>query len=260
MNCKLFILTVLFTTVTWIGTGFWTGCIQAEAADKTITMFIPDTNWPPYIMDDPYLPDGGVFVEVLRAVAEPLDYKIKVMRLPNRRGWMMLEHGKIDVHPKAMKWVPNATDFLWTDPFMQSEDVLIYAAETPLKYTSPKDLYGKSVATIKDFAYPVLEPHFGPNKIRRVRSVSPYSMLGLLAIGRVDAAVVNRAETQWLMRTKPELSPERFVLDETPCDSADYRFAFTKKGNWEPFIQKFNTVLNAMKQDGRLEAILNKYR
>jgi len=260
MNSKFFILTIIFTVIIWTGADFGTTCIQAEAAETAITMFVPDTDWPPYLIDDPEYPGGGVFVEILRAAAEPLGYTVKTLRLPNQRGWMMLENGTIDVHAKALEWVPNANDFLWTDPFMQSEDVLLYPANAPLKHSSPLDLYGKSVAAIKGFIYPVLEPHFGPDKIQRIDVASPYAMLELLALGRADAALVNRAETQWLLRNKPELKPERFVLDKTPCDSASYRFAFTKKGHWQPFIKKFNETLKAMREDGRLTAILNKYR
>nr|WP_287412498.1 ABC transporter substrate-binding protein [Pseudodesulfovibrio sp.] len=260
MKCRFPLLAFVLTLSIWTGPGFGISCFHAEAAETTITMFVPDTDWPPYIMNNPEYPDGGVFVEILRAVATPLGYTVTTLPLPNQRGWMMLENGTVDVHAKAIEWVPNAKDFLWTASFMQSEDVLLSPTDKPLEYSSPQKLYGKSIATIKGFIYPVFEPHFGPNKIERIDVTSPYAMLELLTLGRADAALVNRVETQWLMRNKPELNPNRFILDDTPCDSASYRFAFTRKGHWQPFIKEFNKTLKTMQKDGRLQAILDKYR
>ena len=235
-------------------------CRLAEAADQSIIMFIPTTEWPPYLMNDPRFPDGGVFVEVLKTIAQPAGYSVKTVQLPNKRGWMMLENGRVDVHAKAREWVTNPENFLWSAPFMLNEDVLLYSVDAPLEYSCPEALYGKSIAAMQGFAYPALESHFGPDKIHRIDVASPYAMLELLDRGRVDAALVNRVETQWLFRNKPEIKPERFVMDETPCDSASYRFAFTKNGNWQSFIDTVNKALVTMQADGRLKDIMNKYR
>jgi|GEM_PF-2114356 len=35
---------------------------------------------------------------------------------------------------------------------------------------------------------------------------------------------------------------------------------FTAKRNWGPFIEMFNNELSAMKADGRLDAIVQKYQ
>jgi hypothetical protein len=37
-------------------------------------------------------------------------------------------------------------------------------------------------------------------------------------------------------------------------------FMFTAKRNWAPFIEMFNNELSAMKADGRLDAIVQKYQ
>ena len=232
---------------------------KAFAEDKTIVMFIPDTDWPPYLIDDPKFPGGGVLVDVLTAVAAPLGYTVETKRLPNKRGWMMLDKGEVDVHAKAKEWVKHPDMYLWTEPFMVNEDVMIYPANKPLHYTTPEKLYGKTVAAMDGFVYPALEPHFASYKITRRGVASPFAMLELVARERVDAALVNRSETQWLFRNRPDLGPERFVMDETPFDSAGYRYAFTKEGDWQPFIDAFNASLEEMKKNGKLQEILSKY-
>lgn len=221
---------------------------------------MPNTDWPPYLVDDPRYPGGGVLLEVMRCVAEPMGYKIMVERLPNKRGWFLLENGEVDAHAKAKEWVANPEKYLWTEPFMLHEDVLLLSAKSNLKCTGNKSLFGKRVAAIKGFIYPALEEDFGTGRVVRVDVASPFAMLDLLLLGRVDAALVNKNETLWLFANRPDLHPERFRLDSRSCDSAGYRYVFTKDDKWKPFIKKFNTEIKAMRRDGRLKEILNKYR
>ena len=232
--------------------------VPARAAEsQRLTLFLPDTDWPPYVTQEG---EGGVFSELLSAIAEPLGYRVNVEFLPDRRGWEMLDTGQVDVHVKAKKWVADPDKYLWTEPFLEHEDVLLYSAKSDLEYTSPEALYGKSVAAIRSFRYPVFDPHFGPGKITRVDVGSPRAMLALLELGRVDAALVNRAETQWMLRHTPGTDPSAFRLDKTSFDTAQYRFLFSRKAKWEPLIKRINAALAAMKRDGLLHAMLNRYR
>ncbi len=233
---------------------------NAQNSKKDITIFIPDTNWPPYLINDPQFPGQGVLIDVLKAVAEPMGYTVEIRVLPNKRGWLLLDKGRVDAHPKAMEWVQNPEKYLWTDPFMMNEDVLLYRAQSKLKYTTPEKLYGKTVTAIEEFTYPALEEHFSPKKINRVNVSSPFAMLELLDRERVDAALVNKSGAQWIFKNRPDLKPERFRMDDTPFDSAGYRYAFTRAKDWQPFIDRFNTTIKAMKKDGRLKAILDQYR
>jgi len=259
MNRKYHILTLLLI-ITVAVCVFAPFDSEALAKEKTIVMFVPDTDWPPYLINDPKYTGGGVLVEVLKVVAEPMGYTVKVRRYPNKRGWKLLEDGDIDVHVKAKEWVKNPDKYLWTAPFMVSEDILLYSANSTLEYTSPEALYGKTVAAMEGFVYPVLEAHFGPGKINRVNATSPFTMLDLLDHGRVDAALVNKSETQWLFRNRSDIKPDRFRMDKIPCDKAWYRYVFTKDSKWHPFINEFNKTLKAMKKDGRLKAIMDQYR
>lgn len=232
----------------------------AFASDKQITMFVPDTDWPPYIMSNSGSLKQGVLVEILTEVAHPLGYSITTVCLPNKRGWLDLHAGNVDVHAKAMEWVQAPDEYDWTEPFMLNEDVLLFKHTNTSSYSDPQSLYGMRIAAIEGFVYPALEEHFGKGKIIRVNVRSPYNMLELIDLGRVDAALVNKSETQWLFRQRPELNPDRFRIDTTPVDSAGYRYAFTKAKDWKPFIKEFNKAIVRMRTDGSLDNILNKYK
>lgn len=234
--------------------------VEANADDKTIIMFIPDTDWPPYLINDPRYPGGGVLLEVMRAVVTPLGYEVKTCRLPNKRGWELLNCREVDAHAKAKEWVKYPDNYQWTAPFMLHEGVLLYRSNNNLEYTKPEALYGKTLVGIKGFIYPTLEPHFGPGKIHRIDVSNPFAMLELLNLGRVDAAMVNKNETLWLFKNRPDLNPERFRLDSKPFGSAGYRYVFNNDKRWAPFIEKFNARLDEMKRNGDLDKILDQYR
>jgi polar amino acid transport system substrate-binding protein len=247
-----------FLTCCSFMTPFYHG--HALAQNKTITMFIPDTDWPPYLMDDPQYPGGGVLKEVFTAIAEPMGYTVHMKKLPNKRGWLLLDKGEVDVHAKAKVWVENPDKYLWTDSFMDHEDCLLYRANSKHHYTTPKALYGKKILAIEGFVYPLFEFYFEEGKIIRMDVNDPYAMLEMLSMGRADAALVNKNETLWLFRNKPDIHPERFRIESIPHSSAEYRYVFTLDYKWIPFIHEFNQRLEVMKQDGRLKKILDQYR
>ena len=246
-----------------VGGGLAAPCaaLAADEPGKTdLIMFIANADVPPYFMEEPEHQGSGILVDVLKAVIEPLDYTFTIKRLPDKRGWHMLENGGVDVYASAPEWVSHPDRFLWTDPFMINEDVLLYPAESTLRYARPEDLYGRTVAGIKGFAYPALEPHFGPGKVSRLNATSPDAMLKLLLFGRADAVLVNRTEILWMFRNRKDLRPQQFRLDETPVERAYYRFLFSRNRGWEPVLEQFNRRLETMKQDGSLEAVLDQYR
>lgn len=233
---------------------------SATPDNGELVFFMPDTDWPPYTTSQTPGEPRGVLIETLEEAVRPLGYTLIIRTLPDRRGWVQLENGDVDAHAKAKEWVDDPDRFLWTVPFLESQDTLITAAKDAFDYDSPADLKGMRIAVIGSFAYPALEPYFADGSITRINTSDPYRMLDLVEKGRADAAVVNKHETQWLFKTRQDLSANRFTIHEKPIDSAWYRFAFTRANGWQPHIKRLNMELEAMIQDGRLDAILQRYK
>jgi len=236
-------------------------CAAADAQEKTgLVMFIAHADVPPYSLREPKPENHGILMDVLRAVTAPLGYAVTAWRLPDKRGWDMLENGGVDVYASAREWIENPDRFLWTDPFMANEDVLLCLVDKPLAYAGPKSLHGTTVACIKGFVYPALEDHFRPGGIIRMDATSPEAMLELLVRGRADAVLVNRTEIQWILRARRDLEPRRFRLIQPPVGRVPFRFVFPRNRGWEPLVAQFNRRLAAMRSDGSLKAILDRYR
>lgn len=235
-------------------------CGVVTADEQELVAFVPDTDWPPYLVESEDGELKGLFPDLLRAVVEPLGYKVRMLRLPNRRGWRMLDAGEVDLHFKAKEWVHNVDDYLWSETLFNSEDVLLYSKERTLYFDSIRDLEGLRIAVVRSFVYPELAELFTSGKAQAVQVDSPFAMLDLVALGRVDAAVVNRAETLWLFRTRPELNGDRFDLTQKAMSVFPYRFVFSRQKNWASFIEKLDTELKAMKADGRMKNLVDRYR
>ncbi|BCS89349.1 substrate-binding periplasmic protein [Pseudodesulfovibrio sediminis] len=258
---RTFLITTFTLTMALIASAFdMTHAAQTALQKKDITIGMPSTDWPPYLISTTDNQHKGVLIDIFRAITEPMGYTTSAVHLPDKRTWELLGTGEVNALAMAKEWTANPDQFLWSEPFMLNEDVLLYLADSDLQYTAPQSLFGKSVAAITGFVYPALEPYFATGQITRVDTNSPYTMLELLSRHRVDAAMVNRAETQWFLRNHPNLEPERFRMDQTPFDSAWYRYVFIKTPQWERFVVEFNKQLRAMKRDGTLPAILDQYR
>ncbi|EGB15081.1 extracellular solute-binding protein family 3 [Pseudodesulfovibrio mercurii] len=242
------------------GAGAMPGQAGEAPAPVKLVMFIAHADVPPYYLETADGQGRGILMDVLRAVAGPLGYEAVPRRLPDKRGWHMLEYGGVDVYATAREWIPEPDRFLWTGTFMPNEDVLLYRAGSAFAYDGPESLHGMRVAGIKGFVYPALESHFGPGGIIRLDTTTPEALLELLALGRADAVLVNRTEILWMFRNREGLEPHRFRMDETPVGRAHYRFVFPKGRGWEPVIDLFNRRLREMKRDGSLKAILDRYR
>jgi polar amino acid transport system substrate-binding protein len=227
---------------------------------NSMVMFIAYADVPPYFIGGSEEEGNGILMDMLRAVTGPLDCTVTFRRLPDKRGWDMLAHGGVDVYATAREWIENPDRFLWTEPFMHNDDVLVYRAVSPQIYSGPESLYGKTVACIKGFVYPPLEGHFGPGRIMRIDATSPEAMLELLARGRADAVLVNHTEIRWIFRTNKDLDPHRFRVDPHPVGRALFRFLFPRDRGWEPMVDQFNRRLHAMRRDGSLTAILARYK
>lgn len=227
---------------------------------RELVMFIAYADVPPYSLDTPHEGGMGILPDVLKAVLDPLGYTFTTRKLPDRRGWDMLQSGGVDVYATSRAWVERPDRFLWTDSFMLNEDVLLYRAESTLKYTQPADLYGQTVAGIKGFVYPTLEEHFGPGKIHRLDATAPEAMLELLTLGRADAVIINRTEILWMFHNRDDLDADRFRIDETHLDQTWYRFVFPADPEWEHLIEQINIRLKEMKRDGTLDTVLARYR
>lgn len=237
-------------------------CAIPAAADelKELTICSPKEGWPPFIIPEDELgQERGIMIDVLREAASRNGYTIKIVHLPEKRAQMVLKEGGVDAHPKAMEWVDNPDDFNWTDPIVESTDVVIIRRHNE-RSEVPRTLTGFNLGVMLGYVYPALEEYFQDGSIKRRDARTTESLLRMVLRDHVDAAVTNQHVANWIIHNNDDLSHDDFVVGDKPIDSAPYRFAFTKAWYSLEFIKLFNRELKIMKKDGTFETILNRYK
>lgn len=233
---------------------------QCADVDANIIFASPKEGWPPFIIPaTKHNPVQGIMIDILRETTQSWNGSFTHVAFPEKRSQLLLKEGTIQVYPKAKEWVNKPEDFDWSDPVVTSSDVIIFKRTSAVSRI-PLTLTRLDIGVIHGFSYPKLEPLFKAGKSRRHNAKSTESLMRMLKRNHIDAAVTNRHVAEWIIKNNKDLSVSDFMIREEPLDSAPYRFAFTKAVDCRPFIEKFNQELQAMKNDGRLEAIINKYR
>ena len=233
--------------------------VHATPENKEIIIGFNNVAWPPYLIKEDNGKIHGIMIDVMKEVAQKHGFSVKIMPLPEKRAIKGIAAGEIDVYSKAKDWVDDPSAYLWTDPVVDSTDVLIFPKDRPVKFETPDDLKGKKMGAILGYRYPLLEPYFADGRINRDDVKKDSLMLAKLLKGRDDAAIINKLVAFWVIRQHPEFKGT-FAFSEKPVGKAGCRFMFTPKQSWGPFIEIFNNELAAMKEDGRLEAIVRKYQ
>lgn len=228
--------------------------------DRLVFGTVPD-GWPPFII--PVNGSGdcvGIMPDIFKEVCAKINMDIDVHISPEKRTRRLLDEGGVDVFPLSIRWVDDPTNYLWSLPVMPVEDIIVYRKDSPITYNKPHDLAGMNVGVIHGYVYPTLDKLFETGTVHRHTAFNTRNLLFMLARKHVDAIVSTPHVARWILSIEPKLNAEDFAFCRTPVDSAPYAFAFTKTKEWRPFITKFNAELEAMRQDGRLDTILQKYR
>ncbi len=252
-HSKYFQLVILFIIQL-----FWITTVAGKPEDREIIYNIGAEGWAPYNIIERDGKISGIMPDVLRIIAAKYGIKVTITTFPSKRGALFLESGRVDARPKAKEWVKEPEKFIWTDPILNSVDVLIFLKDKKLDFKSLNDLIGKRIGTHFGYGYPTMEPFFASGKIERWDSHSQIHMLQMVAGGRTDAAIANKFVALWLIKKESRLQG-RFDFSEKNIAEAGYRFMCTPKHYWQPFVDFFNKELIQMKEDGRLARIIEKY-
>lgn len=220
----------------------------------------PTGGWPPFMLSDNNPTGPGFMLEVFIKAAAALNRNVQIKQLPDDQALDMLRQGHIDVYAKARKWVSSPADFQWSAPVIYSTDVLVMRADDERIVHAPEDIAGLRVGAVQGYHYPKLEPLFASGTIQRLDTEDSAKQMRLLLRGGTDVAVVNNHVAAWLASHSPGLSPKCFRFADVPLDSAAYRYVYTLARAWGPFIRNVDKEIEAMRKDGRMEAILARYR
>lgn len=226
-------------------------------ADPALTVRVQRNAYAPYVILDPQTEAKGILIEVLRKSATEQNIQLLTKKFPKKRVIKGLLHGQIDAAPMAKEWFSEKGPFLFSDPIVKIQDVLVSLRSSPIEYSTPEKLKGLRIITHLGFKYPLLDPYFKNRKIRRRDGKNEFIMLKMLKLKRGEAAVLNHLVALWLIKNNPDFQ-NLYSISKNEISNVAYRIIFHEK--WAPFVKKFNQDLKRMKQNGDLKKIISKYR
>lgn len=242
---------------------FWS--FFASAADKKVT-FLMSMNKPPYYV---YNKKNGLYTgidhDIVQAVSADINLPIRFVPLPANRLLVEAKSGKW-----AERWIFTSTihyakalpDYLPKN-YKMSESVYGFNCLRVLKSENPfataTSLNGARIVKTLGYTKETVTQITGIEDFYMIDVVNDEIAITMLGIGRADVAFMESFTFYWEIK-KLGISPGTF--DVKPCsfwpsdDSTRYLLGADID---DEFLQKFNSSLRKLKENGAIDTIIKRY-
>ncbi len=233
---------------------------QSQAACSLSSSWEP---WEPYQYQDKETLTG-LDVELVQAIFKQADCKISYKKRPWARALKEIESGATDFVSGASLNEERQQYANFSTPYRDETMVLMVRKGEVGKYSLEKlsDIVKADfkLGIVRDFFYgdehqKSMEDEAYSKKVSIVNSDT--ANLKKLLAGRVDGILIDRYTGPFL--AKQEGAGNKIELHPLKVSSSDIFLMFSKKSVPSETIEKVNTALEAIKQNGTYQAILNRY-
>ena len=205
--------------------------------------------FPPYEMTTDAGAFEGIDIDTAQAIADKLGLELQIDDMDFDAALLSVQQGKADI---AMAGVTvtderkNVMDF--SDSYATGIQSIIVPEGSDI--ASPDDLAGKKIGTQRGTTgYIYCSDDFGDENV--VAYDDGLTAVQALNNGQVDAVVIDNAPAQEFIAANPGLK----ILDTSYAEE-DYAIGMAKNS---PLEDAVNSVLEELKADGTLQAIVDKY-
>ena len=223
------------------------------AAEKTEStggkiVMVTNAEFPPYEYheNDTIV---GIDADIARAVAEQMGMELEIQDMAFDSLIPAIQSGKADFAAAGMTVNEDRlknVDF--TDTYAQAAQVIIVTKDSPI--ASPDDLTGKKIGVQTGTTGDIYADDVENAEVQRFNK----GMEAVMALnqGKIDAVIIDREPAKVFVKENEGLK----ILDEA-FTVEEYAIA-VKKGNSE-LLDKINTALESLKDNGTLDEIVAKY-
>ncbi len=202
---------------------------------------------------------AGVAVDIFNAVMSP-DFNTSVVPFNQPRKLLYGDTDPVYTRLTSRKWLSTEYHYLFSDSVMPLTNVMYSSARKPLEYRGPISIAGKTIGCIKNYTYPGIELVMAAGKTKRYDVNTIPVLLRMVKEGRVDGAVMDEGEAQWVIRNTPGLAPEDFHVATQPVDEVQLCFVFNQAPGWEKCLPQVNSRIKILRESGLLDRILSRYQ
>lgn len=233
-----------------------TAADRSDSENRVFRFNVSPSGYPPYLITHGNR-TTGIMWEVVETIAEHIGYRVEAIKVPRKRVDQLILEGLLDGTPRAREWTDNPTDFIFTDPIVDIEEVIFFPKGSSAEFRVVEDLFSLTLVTQLGYNFPKLKPHFESGRIERFNVPRDQDIfVYLLNHDKLDAAIADRLVGQWLLMEQG--SQDKFRVSSATLSQSGFRLML--RPDWQEFALAFNEKLAAMRAAGEIEAILAKYR
>lgn len=206
----------------------------------------------PYYSYDARSNHYGIYIDILEVLFSGTSYALSYEFLPQARLRHWMEHDKLDVEPGIDKtWRQKSKEIensVYTDVFMSSDEVYVFAPGREFDVSDPRELEVKILCSVNGFNL-VTEADLDS----LLQTVTEDKLLSMIEKKRCDYALLPWDIVKYWNKTH-ELTLEVSDVVKT------YHLRIRLNKKFASVVPHLNKKIAAMKKNGQLERILNKYR
>ena len=205
--------------------------------------------FPPYEMTTDAGDFEGIDIETAQAIADKLGLELQIDDMDFDAALLSVQQGKADIVMAGVTVTDERKAVMdFSDSYATGIQSIIVPEGSDI--ASPDDLAGKKIGTQRGTTgYIYCSDDFGDDNV--VAYDDGLTAVQALNNGQVDAVVIDNAPAQEFIAANPGLK----ILDTSYAEE-DYAIGMAKNS---PLEDAVNSVLEELKADGTLQAIVDKY-
>ena len=205
--------------------------------------------FPPYEMTTDAGEFEGIDIDTAKAIAEKLGLELQIDDMDFDAALLSVQQGKADIVMAGVTVTDERKAVMdFSDSYATGIQSIIVPEGSDI--ASPDDLAGKKIGTQRGTTgYIYCSDDFGDDSV--VAYDDGLTAVQALNNGQVDAVVIDNAPAQEFIAANPGLK----ILDTSYAEE-DYAIGMAKNS---PLEDAVNSVLEELKADGTLQAIVDKY-
>jgi len=225
---------------------------QGYSSEKQL--FLTSTEYPPYYGQE--LKNNGFITEVIKAAFKKVDYKVRVEFFPWLRCKTMAESGDSDGMYTLWYTEEREKWFVFSNPIPPHNAIGFYKeTDREITFETYQDLQPYIIGSVLGYAY---SPEFMMAELRGSKLYTDEKLITKLVQGRVDLAIIDRLQGDYLFKTKFSATNNKFEFMEPPLEIRQQYLVISKKRkNAHKIINDFNHGLEEVINNGFYDEILD---
>ncbi|WP_299292518.1 transporter substrate-binding domain-containing protein [uncultured Tateyamaria sp.] len=226
----------------------------AAAQDRVLQVVADD--WPPF--SGPNLPDGGMSLDVIKAVLERAGYTVETRVVPWARIMDGARNGTVDIVGSLFADAELAKVLTYGDPFYATDIQLLQPVGAGHSYTSVEALRPYSIAVGDGFLYE--ETFDRADYLDKMVVTTTLQAVQMVAHGRADLTLDSVDVLRHVIeKDDPSLNDLVELVPGTMASQNLHMAVRTDLEGSAQIVADFNATLAEMRADGTLKALLQRH-